>query len=507
MQLPTMGESLRLNARRFPEAIAVEDGSRVVSYRELNARVNRLAHGLRALGVGAGDVVGILLENRLEHVEAIYAAAKLGAIAAPLDVKWGPTELDAMLRFFQPRALVLEASLWDLAQSSEGTQGLPTVAVSDEAACPAGATADYAALLAEHPDAEPPLAADEPDIFLLMLTSGTTGLPKACIATHRMYALRCLNYSISEGVCHRDVFLLTMPLYFNAGRGAALAHLFHGGKVVLLRGFDAAEALRTAERTRATNLTLVATAADRVLAAPELAATDLSSLRFVRTTGSVLHRTTKEGILQKLTPHLHNAYGTTDTGAVCLLEPEDQLRKHGSVGRPIWGVEVRVVDDEGREVAPGELGEVVVRGPLVCDGYYRNPEATAQAFREDGFHTGDLARFDEDGYLYLLGRMKDMIKSGGISVYPEEIEELLNAHPAVLENAVIGVPDPQWGEAVHAFVVLQPGARLDEAEVIAHCREHLAHYKAPKGVSFLPALPRTANGKIAKEQLRTGGTA
>ncbi len=153
---------------------------------------------------------------------------------------------------------------------------------------------------------------------------------------------------------------------------------------------------------------------------------------------------------------------------------------------------------------PGELGEVVVRGPLVCDGYYRNPEATAQAFRADGFHTGDLARFDDDGYLFLVGRKKDMIKSGGISVYPDEIEELLNTHPAVLENAVIGVADPQWGEAVHAFVVLRPGARLSEAEVIAHCRDHLAHYKAPKSVSFLPTLPRTPNGKIAKERLRAG---
>jgi fatty-acyl-CoA synthase len=504
MDLPTIGESLRLNARRFPAAVAVEEDGRTVTYAELNARVNRLTHGLRALGVGAGDVVGILLENRLEHLEAIYASAKLGAIAAPLDVKWGHAELGAMLRFFQPRALILEASLGEHARATEALGDLPTVAVADGPASAPSATADYAALLAAQSDAEPPAVAAEPDIFLLMLTSGTTGLPKACVATQRMYALRCLNYAVAEGVCHDDVFLLTMPLYFNAGRGSALAHLFHGGKVVLLRGFDVAEVLAMAERTRATNLTFVATAADRVLAAPELARTDLSSLRFVRTTGSVLHRTTKEGILQKLTPHLHNAYGTTDTGAVTVLEPVDQLRKHGSVGRPLWGVEVRVVDDDSRDLPAGELGEVVVRGPLICDGYYRNPEATAQAFRADGFHTGDLGRFDDEGYLFLVGRKKDMIKSGGISVFPEEIEELLNAHPAVLENAVIGVADPQWGEAVHAFVVLRPGAELAEADVIAHCRAQLAHYKAPKGVTFLAALPRTENGKIAKERLRAG---
>jgi fatty-acyl-CoA synthase len=254
-------------------------------------------------------------------------------------------------------------------------------------------------------------------------------------------------------------------------------------------------------------VTLVAAMADRLLATPELATTDLSSLRWVRITGSVLHRATKEALLARLTPNLTNNYGTTDTGALTTLEGPEQLSRHGSVGRPIWGVDLRVVDDAARELPAGEVGEVIARGPLVCEGYYRNPEATAQAFRDGWFHTGDLGRFDADGYLYLLGRQKDMIKSGGISVYPEEIEELLNAHPAVLENAVVGVPDARWGEAVHAFVVARPGEPLTADALIEYCRARLAHYKAPKAVTLIDALPRTPNGKIAKEQLRARASA
>jgi crotonobetaine/carnitine-CoA ligase len=206
---------------------------------------------------------------------------------------------------------------------------------------------------------------------------------------------------------------------------------------------------------------------------------------------------------QRFGVRIVEGYGLTETAGFCVANPLEATRV-GSIGRPMGFVEARVVGPDGRALPPGQIGEIALRARaphVLMEGYYRNPEATAQAFRADGFHTGDLTRFDDDGYLFLVGRMKDMIKSGGISVYPEEIEELLNAHPAVLENAVIGVADPQWGEAVHAFVVLRPGARLGEAELIAHCRDQLAHYKAPKSVVF-GTLPTTATGKIQKFVLR-----
>ncbi|HVO95020.1 MAG TPA: fatty acid--CoA ligase family protein, partial [Terriglobales bacterium] len=292
------------------------------------------------------------------------------------------------------------------------------------------------------------------------------------------------------------------PIYFNAGRSFTLGIIYFGGTMILHERFDAEEVLRTIEREQVTYIGAVPVMCERMLHVLENKNYDTRSLRCLAITGGKVHPTVLNALRIKLTPNIYRTYASTDSGQMAISKPADMDTKPNSAGRPVWCVDLRIVDDGGEAVAVGEVGEITCQSPLATHGYYKNAEATSASFRDGWFYTGDLGYFDEDGYLYVAGRKKDMVKSGGISIYPLEIESVLYSHPKIFEAAVIGVPDPQWGEAVTAVVVLKPDATLCPEDLIAFCKERLSPYKVPKTVEIQQSLPHTEVGKVNKVRLK-----
>jgi long-chain acyl-CoA synthetase len=335
-----------------------------------------------------------------------------------------------------------------------------------------------------------------------MLTSGTTGFPKGCLATHRTFVSHCINNAIEKGLGVHDKALLSSPLYFNAGRSFTLGIIYFGGTMILHERFDAVEVLQTIEREKITYIGAVPTMCERMLHVMESKRYETSSLRCLAITGGKVHPSVLEDLKKKITPNIYRTYASTDSGQMAISKPGDMETKPNAAGRPVWCVELRIVDDNNKPLPVNEVGEIVCQSPLASHGYYKNPEATNASFRDGWFYTGDLGYFDEEGYLFVAGRKKDMVKSGGISIYPLEIESLLYGHPDVLEAAVIGVPDAEWGEAVKAVIVLRSGSNVQGEDLLQFCRERLASYKVPKSIDIVSSLPHTEIGKVAKEKLK-----
>ena len=492
-----MGEGLRRNAAKFPLKLAATDRFRSTTYQELNARVNQAAHGLLSLGVRKGDGVALSVGNRIEHLEIIFAAAKIGALAIPLDVKWKALELASVLAALEPRFLILQEDCAPEFEKAKGLQDLHFVQ-------PVSLSRDltYGGLLSGQSATEPAVAVDEDDPFAVLLTSGTTGFPKGCLATQRTFVFHCMNNAIEKGLGAHDIAILSSPIYFNAGRSFTLGIIYFGGTMILHERFDAEEVLRTIEREKVTYIGAVPTMCERMLQVIETTKYDTRSLRCLAITGGKVHPAVLESIAKNLTPNVYRTYASTDSGQMAISKPADMERKPAAAGRPVWCVDLRIVDDHNQPVNVGEVGEIICQSPLASHGYYKNPEATNASFRDGWFYTGDLGYFDEEGFLFVVGRKKDMVKSGGISIYPLEIESVLYSHPAVLEAAVIGVPDRDWGEAVKAVLVLRPGRSVPAGELMSFCRERLSGYKVPKSVEFRDSLPHTEIGKVNKVRLR-----
>lgn len=498
MPIPLLlGDALRRNAYRYPVKIAIKDSTRTTTYLELNERVNRLANGLLAMGLKRGDSAALLVGNRIEHLEILLALAKIGVLAIPLDVKWRALELASTLSSLEPAALLLESGCdaeFTQATKLKPLEALKTVGVDTET---------YIRITQEGDADEPSVELHEEDPFVVMITSGTTGFPKACLSSHRSYSFHCINNAIEKGLGVHDVSLLASPIYFSHGRSFVLGTLYFGGTVIIHDHFDPVAVLRTIEREKVSYLGSVPTMCERVLRVQEVDHYDTTSLRCLSITGGRVHPTVLEGLKKHITPRIYRTYASTDSGQMAISKPADMETKPLSAGRPIWCAELRIVDESGKPVPLKEVGEIICKSPLASQGYYKNPEATQAAFREGWFHTGDLGYFDEEGYLYVVGRRKDMIKSGGISIYPLEIESVLYSHPEIAEAAVIGVPHAEWGEAVKAVVVLKKGSRCSDKELLSYCRERLAAYKVPKSVDFVASLPHTELGKVAKEKLKS----
>ncbi len=491
-----IGDALRRNAYKYSAKVAIKDPRRRVTYRELNGRVNRLARSLLDMGVGKADAVALLVGNRIEHLEIVFALAKIGALAIPLDVKWRALEMGAVLSSLGPVALFLEpgsAGEFAKARDEKDLRSLKTISVSEPT---------YGGLVDRLDEREPEVEVAEDDPFAVLITSGTTGLPKGCVASHRTFVFHCINNAIEKGLGVHDTGLLASPIYFNAGRSFTLGILYFGGTMILHDHFDPLEVLRTIEREKVTYLGAVPTMCERLLQVPNVERYDTSSLRCLAITGGKVHGPVLEELKKYITPNIYRTYASTDSGQMAISKPRDMDTKPLSAGRPVWCVELRILDDAGSPAAVNQPGEIVCRSPLATEGYYKNPEATLASFRDGWFYTGDLGYFDEDGYLYVAGRKKDMVKSGGISIYPLEIESVLYHHPDVLEAAVIGVPDAQWGEAIKAVLVMKEGAAVPGEDLIRFCKERLASYKVPKSVEIVDSLPHTELGKVAKDLLR-----
>jgi acyl-CoA synthetase (AMP-forming)/AMP-acid ligase II len=493
------------HARRTPDKAMTIFRGETTTYGEMAARVAALAGGLRARGVGRGQVVAILSYNCPEFLEALFAANHLGAIAMPINWRLAPAEVRYILDHSEARALVCDESLVEL--GNEATRGLEATLVRASVSDPApdGWTSLAELRAAAEPVVCEPTAAD--DVHRLMYTSGTTGRPKGVMLTHANLAWKNLAHVIEFGFTNADLGLACGPLYHVGALDLTTTSLIAAGATTIIhRAFDAAEVVAELETSRVTTVWLAPAMVNAIMALPDIEQRDLSSVRVIINGGEKMPIPLIERI-QRTFPSawFADAYGLTETvSGDTFLDRDSIITKLGSVGRPCLHLELDIWDDEGRSVAAGERGEIVMRGPKVFKGYWRDPDATATAFAGGWFHTGDIGVRDDDGYLWIVDRLKDMIVSGGENIAGSEVERVLYEHDAVLEVAVVARPDDRWGEVPVAFVVLRPDASATADELLEHCRGQLAKFKVPKDLTFLEALPRNPSGKVLKRELRDG---
>jgi fatty-acyl-CoA synthase len=476
--------------RSDPDRPALIFGDQIRTHAELHDRAAALASVLADAGVGAGDAVALLLHNRIEFVEALLACHHLGAAAVPINFRLAPDEIGFILDDSGAQALICDSP--------------PPTGRALRVMLEVGPQYDQAVASAR--PALAPVEVQEDDAALVCYTSGTTGRPKGAVLTHRNLVASTLSWIHEMRADKDDVWLSGQPLFHIGGINGLLPFLVLGATVIITptTTFDPEVTLRLIETHGVTMCIFVPTQWAAICASDAVARIDPRRLRVAMWGASPAPPGTLEA-MEETFPHaaIVSAYGQTEmSGATTLLKGADSTRKMGSVGKAMLGVELRLVDDELSDVPAGTVGEVVYRGPNVMAGYHQQPEPTRQAFAGGWFHSGDLARIDDEGYLWLVDRKKDMIVSGGENVYPAEVERVLLNHPAVAEAAVIGVPHPRWIETPIAFVVLSGHSQVREADLIAHCRQHLAGFKKPSAVITLDELPRNAAGKTLKGRLR-----
>ena len=489
----TVGIVTRHFARLEPAKRALDDGVRSLTYGGLEAQSDALAAAIVGAGVKRGEVVCAYLPNCIEYVIVVLAVAKSGAIFSPINPRYKGYEVAAILKQARPRVLFTMRGMADTVHKAAAglEDGVRVVEVDGEA---------FGALLAG-PKGELP-SVTENDFFSLMFTSGTTGEPKGAMATHRARMVWVLNATIQYGLNEGDLYLGTMPQVHSAGLSFTLMHLYAGATVRILRHFDPAEFIAIVERERVTSAltvpTMLTMIVEEVDKAPHVS---LASLKRLVTCGSPLPLSTKKRVLERVSAQLYDYYGSTESNSMTVLRPADQLRKPDSVGQAFRNVELMIADEQGNALPAGTVGEVWCANPSAMSAYRDRPEDTKRAFTGRWYHTGDLGFLDDEGFLHLVSRLSEVVISGGVNIYPAEIEQVLMLHPSILDAAVVGEPDPKWGQRVKAFVVVREGERLDLEAVQAHCATHLADYKKPRNVVFVPSLPKNAGGKTIKSSL------
>ncbi len=507
---------LRYAQQQYPEKTAVVCGEHRLTYRQFAERAGRLAGALRQARVESGERVAFLSANCHRLLEAYYGVLEAGAVLLPLNIRLAPPELAYILNDSGAKVLFLEKQFLDAAESfRQSVSGVRTFFLLDGPPRTDWlASQDYEGLLA----AAVPFQADimdfdEDSLAELFYTSGTSALPKGVMLTHRNIYLHALSVGLTFQTEANTVELHTIPLFHANGWGVAHSLTFMGGTHVMLHRFDPAEVFRLIERERVHACSLVPTMATALVNSPDRQKYDLSSLRRVTIGGAASSPTLVREIEEKLGCTCFSGYGLTETAPVLSVssmkpglhwEGQERYAGQSMTGYAIPGVEIRVVDANDKDVPRDgrTIGEIITRSDGVMQGYWQQPEATAEALRGGWLRTGDMATVNEEGYILIVDRKKDIIVSGGENISSLEIEKTLVAHPSVYEAAVIPVPDPKWGEVPKAFVVLKPGAQASEQELMEFCRSHMAHYKAPRSVEFLPSLPKTGTGKILKKDLR-----
>jgi acyl-CoA synthetase (AMP-forming)/AMP-acid ligase II len=491
------------HARYRPHATAVVFEQQRLDYRDFSARVDRVAHLLLGLGVKKSERVATLLPNTLELLEIYWACARIGAVAVPLSPLLTGAGLSSLVNDAGAVCLVTRKSLLpvvDAVLQELATLAPPRILLIDATLPPWG---DYAALAAAAPDTEPPPAGVTPDDLInIMYTSGTTGLPKGIMHSHRVRAMYALLLGAAWRMTPESVVLHSGAIVFN-GAFVTLMPAFHlGATYILLRQFDATEMLATIAREKVTHIMVVPAQIIALLDSPEFDVAQLASLEMILSLGAPLAQPRKDQLNQLLPGRFHELYGLTE-GFLTILDKSDAVRKSGSVGCPPPFSEVRIVDDAGRDLPMGQTGEIVGRGPFVMQGYWGKPQLTAETLRDGWIFSGDIGYLDDEGYLYLVDRKKDMIDSGGVKVYPRDIEEIAARHPAVAEVAVFGIPHDTWGETPVAAVVLKSGANDAPEELRDWINERVAaRYQRVQEVVIKPEFPRNAAGKTLKRDMR-----
>ncbi|OGO25292.1 MAG: hypothetical protein A2144_04855 [Chloroflexi bacterium RBG_16_50_9] len=507
-KIGTYAHILHRHALLRPDKEAFIYGSERITYSELNTRVNSLVHALLAMGVKKGDGIGILSWNCLDYVIVYGAAMKGGFVLSRFNPRLVAEELDYLINYSEVNTLFVGPELVETVSSLR--RKLPRIKniISIE-----GRARDMACindLLSTYPGEEPGVQVEEDDGLHIIYTSGTTGVPRGALYTHRHAWVDGQIMVINMGLQPEDKHIQLTPLFHIAGDAVFRAFLHIGACNAILKSFDPAATLKLIQDEKATHMMIVPTHLIAMLALPDLNKYDISSLRIMWYGASPMPLEVLKRGMAAFGPIFAQGYGQSESGpAICHLAREDhnllgtpEEIRLTSAGQPDIGVQVRIVDENELDVAPGQVGEIIVRSQHMMLEYWRKPEDTASTIVEGWLHTGDMGIYDEKGYIFIVDRKKDMIKTGGENVFPREVEEVLYRHPAVQEVAVIGIPDPYWVERVHAVVSLKKGACATADELIALCKKSLASYKAPKDVEFMDSLPKNPSGKIVKRELK-----
>jgi len=500
---------VKINAKKFPRTIALKDKERSYTYTQLNRRVNRLSHSLLSLGLKKGDKVAVLLENCTEIVEAYLAAAKTGLIIVPVHFRFVGREIVTVMDNSDAKVLIVHDEFIPLVDpirsELKNVKSSHYIVVGKEAK----GYREYEEFIKEAPEREPEAKVECKDTWIILYTSGTTGMPKGVVRTHESYIAFFLINAVDFGFIKHDVCLNVMPLYHVNSTFYTFLFLYLGGTAYIhpARHFRAEDILEIIEREKITFISLIPTHYNLILNVPGKDRTrDVSSITKLLCSSAPVRKSMKKAIM-KFFPgvELYEAYGSTEAGLVTILKPEDQMRKLGSIGYEAIGTDfIKILDDDGNEVPIGEVGELYSRGPMMFEEYYKLPERTAMSFRGEWFSAGDMAKRDADGFFYIVDRKDNMIITGGEHVYPSEVEEVIGQFPGVFDVAVIGLPDPKWGERVTAVVVPKQKADLDEQSIVNCCRDKMAGYKRAKQAIFIKdeEMPRTPTGKILHRVLR-----
>ncbi|AZV42782.1 acyl-CoA synthetase [Peribacillus asahii] len=504
-----IGEALKCAAHNVPERVAFVYGHQRLTYQELLKRASHLSRWLREQGIGRNDKVGCLFKNGIPFVELYFGTSLNGNVFVPVNFRLVASEIEYIVNNSDVKILFIEEEFIETIRPIiDKLPQLQMIVIVDTVE----KELDFDAISYETIFKNPvgyqniEILNDE-DAHVIIYTSGTTGRPKGAVLTHKNLYINGMNKLYHNSSPKGTTHLVIPPLFHIAALSLLVQNCLTEGTIVLHREFEPVNILETIQSEKINSMFLVPAMWNFLFQVPNLLDYDLSSMKNCSLGGAICPVEIKKRIMTVFkNANVYEAFGQTEMSpSTTYLYGEDSLRKNktASVGKPSINVRIRIVDDEMNDVPVGEVGEIVYQGPTVMKEYYKNIEATKEAFKGGWFHSGDLVRMDEDGYIYVVDRKKDMIISGGENIYPKELEEVLYRHPDILEAAVIGIPDSRWGETVKAYIVLKPGKQLTKEQVIEFCKQHIASYKKPRIIEFIDSLPRNAAGKVLKTVLRS----
>ena len=504
-----LGDIILRNALFYPDRVAFIYGDQRITFGQYNKRVNSLINALHDMGVKRGEVIGVLSWNCIEYTDLFGAAEKGGFIIAPFNVRLSENEIDYLINDSEATVLFVGAEFGHLVDTLR--HRIPRVKhfISLEGSLPGMESS--ANLLERYPTHEPDVQVEGEDPLFICYTSGTTGQPRGALYTHGGHRENIICHALEVPIGYGDRGISLMPL-FHIGGVAILSYLFYQAvTAVITKFFDPKATMEVIEREKITNIIVVPTHLTAMLDHPDFHRYDLSSIKRIYYAGSPMPTELLKRGMEMFGPVFFQGYGQTESGPEIAYLKEKDHEVLGDPDKekillscvyPALGVHVRIVDGERKDVPPGQVGEIIVKSRHIMREYWKKPDESQETIVDGWLHTGDLGRYDADGYIYIVDRKKDMIVSGGENIYPREVEEVLYRHPAVSECAVFGIPDPKWVEAVHAVISLKKGATLTSEELIAFCKKEIARYKAPKSIEIVEDIPKSGTGKILKKEMR-----